>query len=305
MRALGDSPAATTRSRFSRFGTALFTSSRLTAERERKDSCSSITPPQDMSLLQQREPLSQREVPRTTSIVGTLEYMAPEVMIMFGNKRLHKDGYSGAIDFWSLGILIHRLLIGSDPYKGYSYERIQEILPAHLELDPNFETAFHVLFGELNLDHYHWVTDNSRDIITKLLVFEADNRLGYDKNEVQIGHTALMNHPFFQGLDWALLELKQIIPPYIPSETETLDVLSEHNRPTKPLNIIDILTEADHGNWCDEFIPRVETFAALTTTRYRIAINKEDQHYFRMWNYVNPKLLELPHSQRSRAVSIG
>ena len=132
----------------------------------------------------------------------------------------------------------------------------------------------------------------------------ANKKRTYNKDEIKAGHAALMAHPFFEGLDWKLLELKQLEPPYVPVN-ETLDVLNENNRPVKPLTIVDILTEADHGKWCDEFIPRIETFASLSPTKYRLAIKEEEQIYFRMWNYVNPKLLELPHSQRSRAVSIS
>ncbi|KAL7672853.1 hypothetical protein ACOME3_007733 [Neoechinorhynchus agilis] len=46
---------------------------------------------------------------RTTTICGTLQYIAPEVLTV--------SPYDHAVDWWSLGILMYALLVGSYPYK--------------------------------------------------------------------------------------------------------------------------------------------------------------------------------------------
>lgn len=43
-----------------------------------------------------------------TSIVGTLNYLAPEI--------LWKNNYSCSVDYWSLGILFYELMTGQRPF---------------------------------------------------------------------------------------------------------------------------------------------------------------------------------------------
>ena len=47
---------------------------------------------------------------RSYSICGTWEYMAPEI--------LGRKGYSYSVDWWSLGVLMYEMLVGSVPFEG-------------------------------------------------------------------------------------------------------------------------------------------------------------------------------------------
>jgi len=49
---------------------------------------------------------------------GTMGYMAPEVI----NSEKYNKPYSAKCDIFSLGIICHLLLLGSNPLKGKSYE---------------------------------------------------------------------------------------------------------------------------------------------------------------------------------------
>jgi serine/threonine protein kinase len=49
---------------------------------------------------------------RRMSIMGTFGYMAPEMVIMLGQTSAEKVGYTNAVDWWSLGVTIFRLLTG-------------------------------------------------------------------------------------------------------------------------------------------------------------------------------------------------
>ena len=64
---------------------------------------------------------------RTNSILGTVDYMAPEVV--------RGDGYGMAVDWWSLGALGYDMLTGSPPFMANNNAKIQEkILKAKLPL---------------------------------------------------------------------------------------------------------------------------------------------------------------------------
>ena len=220
---------------------------------------------------------------RSRSIVGTLEYMAPEVLILFGKRKLHKDGYTGAIDFWCLGIMIYKLLTNEEPFTtNYSCEVLQSILPTHLSKYSNYHEAFDDLFGIVNYDVRDGVlTEHARSLLRGLLEFKADARLGYNAEDLQIGFNELMNHPFFGSIDWSLLEAKQLPPPYVPEE-EVLDIIRHDRYPAKSLT--EMLRDANKAHWCEEFNPP----SSPAPNRVRMRIPVEDQIFFQQWYYVKP-----------------
>ena len=228
---------------------------------------------------------------RTESIVGTLEYMAPEVLVMFGKRKIHKDGYTAAVDFWSLGILIYKLLIGNEPYNKLSYPTLQSMLPTHLTIYSNYREAFDLIFGEVNYDACNQLlTPNARSVIQGLLEFNAESRLGYNADNMKAGHDALMNHAFFSSIDWALLESKQLPAPYLPSD-EILEIMQEERCIPKPLP--ELMRSVNKAHWLDSkdsATPRRDTSTSTTSPlKQRVQVQAADQYFFRMWNYSNPK----------------
>lgn len=53
---------------------------------------------------------------RRKSIMGTHGYMAPEMVKMLGQSRSQRSGYTAAVDYWSLGVTIYKLLTGYRPF---------------------------------------------------------------------------------------------------------------------------------------------------------------------------------------------
>jgi serine/threonine protein kinase len=73
---------------------------------------------------------------RMNSLVGTEEYLAPEILSDMGE-------LSYSADYWSLGIILYQILCGSTPFKGRSdletYHNIQkchEINFTNPKIDP-------------------------------------------------------------------------------------------------------------------------------------------------------------------------
>ncbi|PRQ30681.1 putative protein kinase AGC-RSK-2 family [Rosa chinensis] len=146
------------------------------------------------------------------SCVGTHEYLAPELVGGYG----HGNG----VDWWAFGIFIFELLYGTTPFKGGSKEStLRNIALAD-------GVRFHVAEGEEE------GMKEARDLIQGLLARDPKKRIGCAK-----GATEIKRHPFFHGINWALL--KSYRPPDVygvkkkPSKTIVVPAgvsLSAHKR---------------------------------------------------------------------------
>ncbi|GFS45882.1 D6 protein kinase like 2 [Actinidia rufa] len=112
---------------------------------------------------------------RSMSFVGTHEYLAPEI--------IKGEGHGSAVDWWTFGIFLYELLFGKTPFKG----------------SVNQATLFNVVGQPLRFPESPVVSFSARDLIRGLLVKEPQHRLAYKK-----GATEIKQHPFFEGVNWAL-----------------------------------------------------------------------------------------------------
>ena len=121
---------------------------------------------------------------RTKTIIGTPQYMSPEMV--------HGNEYTFSTDYWSLGILYFELLTGYVPF-GESvkdpYEIFQLIIGSPLNFPPVFSTN----------KHY----ETAKNVIKKLLDKDEDKRLPN-------GVVFLKDHELMSDLDWTALQTKQI-----------------------------------------------------------------------------------------------
>ncbi|CAL9147718.1 unnamed protein product [Musa hybrid cultivar] len=122
---------------------------------------------------------------RSNSFVGTHEYLAPEI--------IRGDGHGSAVDWWTFGILLYELLFGITPFRGPGNEEtLANVVSQSLKFPDNPSVSFH-----------------ARDLIRGLLVKEPESRLGS-----VTGAAEIKQHPFFEGLNWALI--RSAAPPEIP-----------------------------------------------------------------------------------------
>lgn len=130
------------------------------------------------------------------SFVGTHEYLAPEI--------IKGEGHGSAVDWWTFGIFLYELLFGKTPFKGSG----------------NRATLFNVVGQPLRFPESPIVSFSARDLIRGLLVKEPQNRLAYKR-----GATEIKQHPFFEGVNWALIRCAT--PPEIPKPVD-------YDRPMRP-----------------------------------------------------------------------
>ncbi|TKY72283.1 Serine/threonine-protein kinase D6PKL2 [Spatholobus suberectus] len=126
---------------------------------------------------------------RSMSFVGTHEYLAPEI--------IKGEGHGSAVDWWTFGIFLYELLFGKTPFKGSG----------------NRATLFNVVGQPLRFPEAPVVSFAARDLIRGLLVKEPQHRLAYKR-----GATEIKQHPFFEGVNWALIRCAT--PPEIPKPVE-------------------------------------------------------------------------------------
>ncbi|KAK1269343.1 Protein kinase G11A [Acorus gramineus] len=126
---------------------------------------------------------------RSMSFVGTHEYLAPEI--------IKGEGHGSAVDWWTFGIFLYELLFGKTPFKGSG----------------NRATLFNVVGQPLRFPESPVVSFSARDLIRGLLVKEPQHRLAYKR-----GATEIKQHPFFEGVNWALIRCAS--PPEIPKPME-------------------------------------------------------------------------------------
>ncbi|KAI8371756.1 kinase-like domain-containing protein [Radiomyces spectabilis] len=126
---------------------------------------------------------NQEETPSQSnarSFVGTAEYVSPEL--------LRSDPTSKEADLWALGCVIFQMISGKSPFKAATdYLIFQKIK----NLDYTFPEEFPPV---------------ARDLVEKLLVPEASQRLGAGNIDL------LKQHPFFEGVPWDTLFESQAPP---------------------------------------------------------------------------------------------
>ncbi|GLJ51704.1 hypothetical protein SUGI_1098890 [Cryptomeria japonica] len=117
--------------------------------------------------------------------VGTYEYMAPEIA--------EGKGYGSAVDWWAFGVLLYDMLYGRTPFVGHD----------------DISTSANIRDKSLVFPKAQRVSTAAKDLMKQLLVKDPAKRLGC-KN----GASEIKKHPFFNGIEWALV--LQSPPPIVP-----------------------------------------------------------------------------------------
>ncbi len=115
---------------------------------------------------------------RANSLVGTIAYMAPEVLQQFGKGVGVVAGYTDAVDWWSLGVTIYKLLVGVQPFNRVTYDELHYGFPAIVKKHEKYHDAFVEIFGTLSFVDAKEIDGATEDLIRRLLTFDASSRLG-------------------------------------------------------------------------------------------------------------------------------
>jgi protein-serine/threonine kinase len=126
------------------------------------------------------------------SFVGTIEYIAPEIIL--------QQHYTACIDWWSFGILLYEMAYGKTPFVNNNISKI----------------TYSILHQKPTLKN---ISKNLKSLIKKLLKRNPKKRLGFQKGSCEI-----KNHMFYENISWEFI--RNITPPYIPLQNSNENKLN-------------------------------------------------------------------------------
>jgi len=161
------------------------------------------------------------KTPRTQTLCGTPDYLAPEIV---GGR-----GHGKGVDWWTLGILIYEMLASSPPfYDDDPMKTYAKILAATVTFPPHFSKSAVLL-------------------IRKLLNPRPTRRLGVVRGD------EIKNQLWFEGFDWEKLFKRELRPPIIPTVYSDTDLSNFEGQKAEPDLIPVYVEDLAHPGWDTDF----------------------------------------------------
>lgn len=201
---------------------------------------------------------------RAMSVVGTMAFMAPEVTVMLQQQDFERQGYSSAVDYWSLGATMYNMVVGEQPFAG-SKQTNRTLKGGCAAISPAATLNGDVCSPSkkptrYELNYPKFLSPDTIDVITRFLDVNPATRL--------VNIDEIRAHPFFHRIDWERLEKKKVLPPYVPKQEESVRI-PEYENFAMAMSALGI------ENWLDCAPPP--------------ALDK----YFNEWNYVSDHVVPL------------
>ncbi|EPY51866.1 AGC/AKT protein kinase Sck1 [Schizosaccharomyces cryophilus OY26] len=154
----------------------------------------------------------------TNTFCGTTEYLAPEIL-------LDDKGYTKQVDFWSLGVLVFEMCCGWSPFYAPDVQQMYR----------------NIAFGKVRFPK-GVLSHEARSFVRGLLNRNPRHRIGATADAEE-----LKAHPFFDDINWTLLEKKKLPPPFKPHVQSDLDV-SNFDQEFTNTNVRNVNLDSSHDS---------------------------------------------------------
>lgn len=128
---------------------------------------------------------------QTFTLVGTPDYMAPEVILCTGHTK--------SVDWWMLGVLLFELLVGRAPFEAENTQKVYEAV-------------------KRGIDAVHFPQECRRP------ASELVRLLCRPNPEARLRTPVLRDHAWFRSFDWAALRGQRLAPPHVPQVRSQRDL---------------------------------------------------------------------------------
>lgn len=155
-----------------------------------------------------------KQVPDVTwTVCGTPDYIGKWLIDVISFKMfvwlvnptapeiIRSKGYSKAVDWWGLGVLIYEMLVGRPPF-----------------IDKNPVDLYEKIL-DCRVPWSDDVSPVAKDLLENLLTSDISRRYGNLKD----GSRDIKDHPFFEGLDFNAILERKVEPPFKPDLKDESD----------------------------------------------------------------------------------
>ncbi|XP_073526065.1 uncharacterized protein [Phyllobates terribilis] len=199
-----------------------------------------------------RKHCSKHEQKEKHAVVGTPDYLAPEILLGMGHGK--------TADWWSVGVILFELLVGIPPFNA---EHPQQIFDNIM----NRDIPWPKVPEEMSYEAY--------DLIDKLLTESPVQRLG------ATGSGEVKSHPFLKNISWESLERQKAM--FIPSAEGAFDTSYFMSRYIwNP--------EDEHFRGASDFDDMTETGSSCTTASFSNAPDEEGDECGSLADFGGPNL---------------